>query len=82
MAILELVFSEADLISWGSIELHDAHLDIHIETTRMHSHDAYQAQCYQCDVHMYMRTQSTQTSRRCVHALGPIAAQVQAYIVR
>ena len=82
MAILELVFSEADLISWGSIELHDAHLDIHIETTRMHSHDAYQAQCYQCDVHMYMRTTSTQTSRRCVHALGPIAAQVQAYIVR
>ena len=43
MAILELVFSEADLISWGSIELHDAHLDMHIETTRMHSHDAYQA---------------------------------------
>ena len=51
MAILELVFSEADLISWGSIELHDAHPDMHIETTRMHSHDAYQAQCYRCDVH-------------------------------
>ena len=79
MAILEPVFSEADLISWGSIELHDAHLDMHIETTRMHSHDAYQAQC---DVHLYMRTHSTQTSRRCVHALGPIVAQVQAYIVR
>ena len=79
MAILERVFSEADLISWGSIELHDAHPDIYIEKTRMHSHDAYQAQC---DVHLYMRTHGTQTSRRSVHALGPIAAQVQAYIVR
>ena len=78
MAILERVFSEADLISWGSIELHDAHPDIYIEKTRMHSHDAYQAQC---DVHVYIRTNGTQTDRR-RRACTWAPAQVQAHILR
>ena len=60
--------SEADLISWGSVELRYALTVAQIEKTRMHSHDAYQSES---DAQSCIRSGGTQTNQTiCVHALG------------
>ena len=56
MAILEPVFSEADLISWESTELHGAHPGTHTRRRTCARMDAKQAQR---DVHSHMRARRT-----------------------
>ena len=77
MAILERVFSKADIISWGSIELHDAH-PCHVHREGVHAFACYASGTARCAI-AHARTQhADQTkTRACTWA---IAAQVQAYI--
>ena len=79
MGILERVFSEADLISWGSIELRGAH-PCHVHREGAHALACDASGRERCAVAHALTQHADQTkTRACTWAL---AAQVQAYIVR